>query len=246
MTATYLSERTISDEVEYETSANLVIVILSYSAMFVYICLALGKVPHPVYSRFSLSFAGIIGVLLSVTIGLAMCAIVGYKVTLIVTDVLPFLILAIGADSLFLIVKDFDVQPSTKDTIEERITERLQLTFAEVAPSITSAVICEMCAFLLGLSTGISALKVFCISATVSLVANYFLIFTFFTGCLVLDARRQENFLIDIFCCFKARDSYSKIRLSKPSNIQDNQDTNLIIIERLQATNEIEDGNTSE
>ncbi|GAA6035375.1 hypothetical protein JCM8097_008841 [Rhodosporidiobolus ruineniae] len=57
-----------------------------------------------VESKFSLGLVGILIVLLSVSTSVALCSLAGVKVTLIVAEVIPFLVLAIGVDNVFLLV----------------------------------------------------------------------------------------------------------------------------------------------
>lgn len=78
-------------------SQNQNIVIISYAVMFCYITLALGKFPHPVFTRALLGLQGIIIVALSVVCAIGVCSWAGMHITMIVNEVVPFLILALGA-----------------------------------------------------------------------------------------------------------------------------------------------------
>lgn len=225
MSVSYMAERSLSDEIVRETDMNLIIVILSYVIMFIYIAIALGKFPHPVYSRVGLGLSGMFVVILSVTSSLGIAGYLGWSVTLIVTDVLPFLILAIGVDSMFIIVKEFNTHISESQTHEDRITERLQSTLAAVGPSITCAALCEICTFLLGLTTGISALIIFCSIAAFALVINYVLQITLFFCCLSLDVRRMENFRMDYAPCLPGCADLSKIPDLRRSFYDNNEPT---------------------
>lgn len=211
MSVAYMAERSVSDEIVRETDMNMIIVIFSYVIMFIYVGIALGKFPHPVYSRVGLTIAGMLVVILSVTASLGIAGFLGWSITLIVSDVLPFLVLAIGVDSMFILVKEFNAHISESQTHEERITERLKVTLAAVGPSITCAALCEVCTFLIGLSTGISALMIFCSIAAISLILNYILQMTFFFCCLSIDVHRMENFRIDVLCCVPGCSNLSKI-----------------------------------
>ena len=47
---TYMAQRSISDELVEETSANIIVVVLSYSLMLVYIAVAVGSFPNIIHS----------------------------------------------------------------------------------------------------------------------------------------------------------------------------------------------------
>lgn len=104
----YMAERSISDELEVVDEQNQFVVVISYAAMFCYIAFALGKFPHPIASRSLLGLQGVIIVVFSVTSALGIAAYAGIHITMIVTEVVPFLILAIGVDNMFIITKAID------------------------------------------------------------------------------------------------------------------------------------------
>lgn len=71
--------------------------------MFFYIALTLGKFYNCVKSNFSLALFGIIGIVGSVFMGLGVLGYMEVPISLITLEVIPFLILAIGVDNMFLI-----------------------------------------------------------------------------------------------------------------------------------------------
>jgi hypothetical protein len=106
--ASYMAQRSIGDEIAVVASQNTLVVVASYAAMFVYIVVALGAFPHPVYTRSGLGLQAIAIVILSCTAAIGVCSAAGLTITMIVTEVLPFLILALGVDNVFIITKAFD------------------------------------------------------------------------------------------------------------------------------------------
>jgi len=79
------------------------IVIISYMAMFLYIGIAIGQFPSKVSSGFTLSIVGILIVLASVLSSMGLISYMGIGFTMISGEVIPFLILAIGVDNMFII-----------------------------------------------------------------------------------------------------------------------------------------------
>jgi len=71
--------------------------------MFLYIALSLWKFYDCVRSNIVLAFVGIVYIIASVIIGFGICGFFKIKVSLITLEVIPFLILAIGVDNMFLI-----------------------------------------------------------------------------------------------------------------------------------------------
>ncbi len=94
--ASFMAERSISDALEIVDEQNQYVVVVSYAAMFMYIIFSLGKFPHPLATRVLLGLQGIIIVLLSVLSALGIWTMLGGHITMIVNEVVPFLILAIG------------------------------------------------------------------------------------------------------------------------------------------------------
>lgn len=60
-------------------------------------------------SKISLGIAGILIVLSSVAASLGIFSYVGIPLTLIVIEVIPFLVLAVGVDNIFIIVQTYQV-----------------------------------------------------------------------------------------------------------------------------------------
>lgn len=99
----YLAERSIEDDVALESSQNTFIVILSYLLMFIYVSIAIGFFPSKIHNKFLLGLAGIFLVVCSVLSAIGLTFYGGVPLTMISAEVVPFLVLAIGVDNMFLI-----------------------------------------------------------------------------------------------------------------------------------------------
>ena len=99
----YLAERSIPDNIELEGTQNAYIIVISYIMMFIYVSVSIGFFPSAVYNRFILGFAGIFVVIFALIMAIGITFYAGIPLTMISAEVVPFLILAIGVDNMFLI-----------------------------------------------------------------------------------------------------------------------------------------------
>ncbi|KAF4315126.1 hypothetical protein BBO99_00009436 [Phytophthora kernoviae] len=221
MRLTYMAERSVADSLVVQTKQNAFIVVVSYLVMFFYVSASLGKCSDPVRSRFGLGLTGILVVLLS--LGAAMgvsCVILQMEVTMITLEVVPFLVLAIGVDNMFILTNEFDrlaalrglatleTRRNTRDRAEDEqlmLKQVLGETMVNVGPSIAVAAVAETLAFLVGALTRIPALTSFCVVAALAVAADFVLQMTWFAAALVLDARRMRSRRYDVFPWIKQK-----------------------------------------
>jgi Niemann-Pick C1 protein len=71
--------------------------------MLLYVSVAIGFFPNPIHTKFGLGIAGILVVIGSLLTGIGLTFYWNQKLTMISAEVVPFLILAIGVDNMFLI-----------------------------------------------------------------------------------------------------------------------------------------------
>lgn len=208
---TFMAQRSIADSLAVQTSQNAFVVVVSYVVMFVYVSMSLGRFQDPVHSRFGLGVTGIMIVLLS--LGAAMgvsSALLRVDVTMITLEVVPFLILAIGVDNMFILTNEFDrlqalhgLTSATSAT--DRAGDSLRLervlgeTLVNVGPSIIVAAVAESLAFAVGILTRIPALASFCTVAALAVLADLALQLTWFTAALVLDTKRVRARRYDLW-----------------------------------------------
>lgn len=193
----YLAERSIPDQIGEMASQNTLIVVLSYILMFLYVGIAIGYFPSLVHNRFLLAICGIFVVIASLIIGIGITLFFDIPLSMISSEVVPFLLLAIGVDNMFILVRAEKEVSSKVKTAEERIA----LALKEVGPSIFAAAFCESLAFFIGMLTKVPALESFCLVAALGVLADFVLQVTVFLAALTLDTQRiQENRADVLFC----------------------------------------------
>lgn len=195
----YLAERSISDQLDEQNSQNMFVVIVSYALMFIYISIALGFFPSFIHTRFLLGLSGILIVVSSLLVSIGIVLYAGMGLSLISTEVVPFLILAIGVDNMFIIARAEREAPPQIVTIENRVAYGM----GRIGPSIFTAAFCEFLAFIIGMLTDVPALSQFCLVAALAVVADFILQVTAFTAVLTLDTKRIQQNRFDICPCFK-------------------------------------------
>ncbi|MCJ8745223.1 hypothetical protein PDJAM_G00127900 [Pangasius djambal] len=201
------SERSIEDEINRESNSDLVTVLISYATMFVYISLALGHIRSfrtlLVDSKISLGIAGILIVLSSVACSLGVFSYVGVPLTLIVIEVIPFLVLAVGVDNIFIIVQTFQRDERLE---HEELHQQIGRILGDVAPSMFLSSLSETVAFFLGALSHMPAVRTFSLFAGLAVFIDFLLQISCFVSLLGLDIKRQERNRLDILCCIKLPD----------------------------------------
>ena len=184
----YLAERSIEDDVAEEGTQNAFIIILSYLLMFLYVSVSIGFFPSKVNNKFLLGLAGIFLVICSVMSAIGITFYGNVPLTMISAEVVPFLILAIGVDNMFLISR---AERSVPEHIK-KVELRLAYALKEIGPSIFCAAFCEALAFFVGMLTDVPALWSFCLVAGIAVLVDFLLQITMFVACLSYDAQRIQ------------------------------------------------------
>jgi Niemann-Pick C1 protein len=163
-----------------------------------------------VNSKFSLGLFGIAIVLIAVSSSVGLFSLLGVRVTLIIAEVIPFLVLAVGVDNVFILVHELDRQNSLHaseppenddddddDSIQQSNPslppeERVARAVARMGPSIALSSITEVVAFALGALVPMPAVRNFAIYAAGSVFLGAVMQVTVFVSAMALDLRRAE------------------------------------------------------
>ncbi|XXG95946.1 niemann-Pick type C- protein 1 [Hypoxylon texense] len=211
----FSTEISLEEELNKSTNSDATIIVISYLVMFLYASIALGStsmtirelVRNPavalVQSKFTLGLVGILIVLMSITSSIGLFSWAGIKATLIIAEVIPFIVLAVGVDNIFLIVHEFErVNLSHPDAMVE---ERIARALGRMGPSILFSAITETVSFALGAFVGMPAVRNFAIYAAGAVFINALLQMTLFISILSYNQMRTEDHRADCFPCVQVR-----------------------------------------
>jgi Niemann-Pick C1 protein len=212
-TVYYSAERSIQDELNRQSRSDILTILISYTIMFLYVTLTLGHIRSwrtcLIDLKVTVGFIGVLFVLLSVMCSIGFFSYCGIAGTLIIFEVIPFLVLAVGVDNIFIIVQHFE---NTKEDEHLPPDVRLATTISRVGPSILLTATSESVAFLLGSLTPMPAVQIFSLYAFMAVFIDFLLQITCFVSVLSLDARRQDSDRPDLCCCISLKSSLSNNR----------------------------------
>ncbi|KAG8571041.1 hypothetical protein GDO81_011513 [Engystomops pustulosus] len=198
----FSTERSIEDEINRESNSDVTTVLISYALMFLYISLTLGRIAPCesilVDTKISLGIAGILIVLASVACSLGIFSYAGVPLTLIVIEVIPFLVLAVGVDNIYIIVQTLQ---RDERLYREKLDQQIGRVLGDVAPSIFLSSFSETVAFFLGALSSMPAVRTFSLFAGMAIFFDFLLQITLFVSLLGMDIKRQEKNRLDILCC---------------------------------------------
>ncbi|XP_019872017.2 NPC intracellular cholesterol transporter 1 isoform X2 [Aethina tumida] len=201
MDIAFTSERSIEDELDRESQSDVYTILGSYLIMFAYIAVSLGQVNQCsrllIDSKITLGLGGVIIVLASVVSSVGFFGFVGLPATLIIIEVIPFLVLAVGVDNIFILVQTH--QRETRKPTETH-SQHIGRILGQVGPSMLLTSVSESCCFFLGSLSDMPAVRAFALYAGLALLVDFILQITCFVSLLSLDTLRQMGNRFDIFC----------------------------------------------
>ena len=174
---------------------------VGFMVVFLYIQVMLGRF-NLVEQRPVLSLMGLTCVGMSIFVSYGICSFFDVPFGP-VNNVLPFLLLGLGIDDMFVIMQAWNNLTPHEKTL--KLTERVGKALKHAGVSITVTSITDFAAFAIGSSTVLPALRSFCLYASVGIAAVYFFQATFFVAWFSLDQRRLEDHRQGILWCWKVK-----------------------------------------
>ncbi|ETN74218.1 patched family protein [Necator americanus] len=135
----------------------------------------------------------------------------GFEFLPIVT-VVPFLILAIGVDDVFIFIHAFHLT-NDKHSVRERIAE----TLADAGPSISITSLTNLLSFGIGVFTNTPAIYTFCVFISVAVIYDYIYQIFFFSAVLTLGGQREARRGNAYVCCLTVPPPTKNEKQTKPN-----------------------------
>ncbi|KAJ7722301.1 sterol regulatory element binding protein cleavage-activating protein [Mycena maculata] len=159
---------------------------LAYTGFFVYVSWSMRRM-DAVHSRVGVTFTALVEIAVSTITSVSVCALVGFKVTMVPWELLPIVIVFVGAENMFNLV-DAVGKTSVTLSVKQRIAQGLSHAGTSNTLKVVSynSILGVMAFFAAG------AIRQFCVFAIVVLVAHWFLAHTFFMAVLSIDIQRLE------------------------------------------------------
>ena len=149
----YSSERSMDDAIAESSGSDITLVSITFTLMITFACVMLGKFLNPLTGHSLLANAGVFAVALGILagFGLAMWCRIPF---VSMVGVLPFLVLGIGIDDIFIIVDELDRQPRDMSTINI-----IKTVMAHSGATVTMTTITDLVAFAVSTSTQFPAIR---------------------------------------------------------------------------------------
>ena len=187
-------EQALINDVTYDAIflATSIILITAYSYFVLGSC-------SPIHFRAISAMVGLTCVLLATTSGYALAFAAGFKFSRM-HPVLPFMIMGIGVDDMYVIVNTIDQTP-----MHLSANERFKMGLTLAGPSITITSLTDGIAFFLGSFTPLPGLQSYCMFCGFCVFMLYFSFLTIFAPLYLEDLRRLHRKKSDCcgLCCCK-------------------------------------------
>ena len=209
----YSSGRSLDDSVTNSSEKDIKLITFSFTLMFLFCTVTLAHFRNRVIGHFMLSIGGIFTLAFGIGASFGLVILLGSPYIAFV-GVLPFLILGVGIDNMFIIADCVDRQPP-----DIRGRTRIAKALGEVGSSITMTTLTDMIAFGVSMVTEFPSIKYFCLYAAVCIAVCYILVITVFIAMLSLDVRRIEAGRTDFLPCLIATNDVSEIWIHNEESI---------------------------
>nr|XP_031844694.1 patched domain-containing protein 3-like [Nomia melanderi]XP_031844695.1 patched domain-containing protein 3-like [Nomia melanderi]XP_031844696.1 patched domain-containing protein 3-like [Nomia melanderi] len=191
-----IASRSYIDTLHQILNSNLTVLCCGISLIAVYVMAMIGKC-NALEQRIYLSVMGVSVIGQAILSSYGLCYYLGYSYGPI-HSILPFLLLGIGVDNMFVIMQSLTNLSETDQALE--LPVRFAKAMQQSGMSITVTSFTNVIAFAFGVTTVMPCLRSFYAFATLGILFLYIYEMTFFMSCLVYDEKRLEARKDGCFC----------------------------------------------
>ena len=196
----FLGLTTTDVSVSENSGGDITLMVVAVCIMLVLCVLFMASLVDTVESHFLLAIVAIISIILGIGSGFGIIMAAGQWYVAFI-GVLPFLVLAVGVDDMFIIVDELG-----RASPDIRGEDRLALVLRRVGAPITMTTLTDLVAFAISTVSDFPGIRYFGQYAAMALTATYFMMMTLFLGVLKFDIRRVERGRRDYFpCCLEEK-----------------------------------------
>ncbi|XP_012234648.2 patched domain-containing protein 3 [Linepithema humile] len=201
--------RSYDDMLHEVVNSNMTVLFCGMSLISIYVIVMISRC-NAMQQRIYLSLMGICVVGQALLSSYGLCFYMGFMYGP-VHPILPFLLLGIGVDDMFVIMQSLETMSEADKTLDipARIAKSIQVS----GMSITVTSFTNMVAFAIGMTTVMPFLKSFCMFAAMGILFLYIYEIMFFVSCLVFDERRLAAKRDG--CCCQPRPNWRPNQCSK-------------------------------
>ncbi|XP_061184546.1 patched domain-containing protein 3-like [Saccostrea echinata] len=196
----FATSDSLGRELNKNVNGDVKYFIITFTLMMTYACLASGSSKlNNIGNRANLGIAGVITPVLGIGSALGFLSAVGVKFTSIV-GVMPFLIVGIGIDDMFILMSGMADAPPLKTASVEK---RMEYMLKKSGITITITSITDLLAFLIGATSVFISIRNFCIYTGVAVLFCYLNQLFFFSPAICLNEIRTKQKRHYCLCCLK-------------------------------------------
>jgi len=149
----YSSERSLDDAIAESSGSDITLVSITFTLMISFASVMLGKFLNPLTGHSLLANAGVFAVALGIVAGFGVA--MWFRVPFVsIVGVLPFLVLGIGIDDMFIMVDELDRQPR-----ESTMIQTIKDVMKHSGATVTMTTMTDLVAFAVSTSTSFPAIK---------------------------------------------------------------------------------------
>ena len=149
----YSSERSLDDAIAESSGSDITLVSITFTLMISFASFMLGKFLNPLTGHSLLANAGVFAVALGILAGFGVA--MWFRVPFVsIVGVLPFLVLGIGIDDMFIMVDELDRQPRDMTMIQT-----IKAVMKHSGATVTMTTMTDLVAFAVSTSTSFPAIK---------------------------------------------------------------------------------------